>query len=458
MEQKSTIYSNSDANIKINRDKIWKPLASYSYYLTARIFKMPSTYIFLAATFVAILLIAALPVFFNAQQQILMIPMMTTMLSLFGIILAGTFGIAKSLSIFADFESDGTELLIIAKPITRKQVLLTKFVFLAIIGLIYAALVTLLAFIGVAIIGVDTYNLIVSVSETMVGVFISALISYLVLGLTAIAFGLKFSGKAARALPTVVSSASAIIAMIGVNLITSLIQIPPVNNIEQVNNVLQTETAAKDLKYTVEKEGTSTNELVIITSLSTSIGSNPIGHFVKDSKKYFFVDSLFFSYLDTPGDLSTAVIKQISARSIFSNSESATGDPNIDNYKAIYQYVSEKTLAMLQTKNIQASGATAINFINPVSAFLAIAGTSVFMPQSITNAIPFNTGFSDFVEGGEVTNFMFDERNTYTLPYSFIANESFQVDQAWVVGLVWLGIFAALATFTIIAYFRKDFK
>ncbi|MGL4854019.1 MAG: ABC transporter permease, partial [Lentisphaeria bacterium] len=141
------------------------------------------------------------------------------LLSIMLIIFAATFGVSKSMQLFHEFQTEGTELIVVSKPISRTHILISKFGFLFILGLIYTALITIMCVIGFSVVGFDEYA---SSGITAGGIFGATTIAYMIMGLISIAICISTdnSAKLAKTLPSIVLSVSAMACTIVPQLVT----------------------------------------------------------------------------------------------------------------------------------------------------------------------------------------------------------------------------------------------
>lgn len=443
-KQVDAVYINTDASIKVNQDTVWKPLWTYFYYLFCRVFKMISTYVIIILGLGACLLVTVLPTFFADEVQTSVIPMVMTLLSLFVIVFAGTLGISKSLNIFTDFETDGSELLVISKQISRTQIIIAKFSFLLLVGILFSVAMAGVIAIGITIVGWDKFES-VNAATVIAGSFGGSLISFAFMGMMSIAIGLKISGKLARALPSGILSISAVIAMIGVSLFSILAPNPPAGFYSKLETEINTELKAQTINYTeTAGDGTEITSRVRSIKLSDSSFASSFEYLYTSEKTNVFFFTAYAFFLDSG-------IKEFTYK-----------DANEPGYKALQTFMVTQAAAFLNANPINPTGAVAVNFINPISAFATISSASVSAAfSSNTNMMPYNYSFSNYVINPDVVSYgkLSPEASMkIELPYTILAKDAFQWDQDWIVGAAWAGIFVALSIFTIAVYFRKDFK
>lgn len=447
----------------------YRPILSYTYYIFLRLIKNKSTWILLIISFIVSLLLGVLPILIsNIPSEIVVgLSVMGTVGPMIITIFSMVFGVIKSLNIFSDSQSDGTELLIVSKPITRTQLIITRFIFLLIVGLIFSLLVFLAWTIGLAIVGFEHVN---DVTVSLLGVWASSFISFMMTSVITIFIALKFSSRAARVLPLVIMSISAIVGVVPI--VTSLIFNSGVSS-NQIQNITRTVNAnyAKrtDPQFTL-KRSDGTDLIVEDFSFSSDYSYNSPFKLKNDNDEYHLYLTKFVINPNKTGFGDSAYF---TLGNLLKDYSGAPG--TINEWKIIYNYVSEQAAIALKDYSVRANPIVAINFINPMSAFNTIAGTTDDnMLSSAFGSIEgsyfhSNYSYNNFIYDNKVVNV--DEYSynisgadynnkllTVSLPSAIKIDKVTQVDSPLFVGILWFGIFIITISLCVIVYFRKDFK
>lgn len=443
----------------------YRPILSYTYYIFLRLIKNKSTWIIMIIAFIVSMFLGAVPIIISSQPSLIEIglsvmgtigPMVITIFSM-------VFGVIKSLNIFSDSQSDGTELLIVSKPITRTQLIITRFIFLLIVGLVFSLLMFLAWTIGLAIVGFKHVD---DLTVSLLGVWAASFISFMMTSVITILIALKFSSRAARVLPLVIMSISAIVGVVPI--VTSLLFNSGVPN-SQIQKVAKTVDDNYALVPAINK-----------FPLTDNFGNQNIR-----VNNFSFGDG--FSTYDSPFQLSNNnneyhlylskfMINPQTDRVSFPLSNLLANNTNqygtMDEWKAIYRYVIQQAAVAFDNYSVSANGIVAINFINPMSAFNTIAGTTGDnMLSSAFGSIPnsyFNSNYSygNFIYSNKavyIKDSSYDSNGNYQegtvlLPSAIKIDKVTQVDSPLFVGILWFGIFIITISLCVIVYFRKDFK
>ncbi|MGL4948407.1 MAG: ABC transporter permease [Mycoplasma sp.] len=430
--EKSFTFTNSNKEIKVNSDPIFKPLISYLYYVLIRVVKSMSTIIIISLTMIVALLLSIAPSWFEGTDKVIVMRFIPILLSIMLIIFASTFGVSKSMQLFHEFQTEGTELIVVSKPISRTHILISKFGFLFILGLIYTALITIMCTIGFSVVGFDEYA---ASGITAAGIFGATTIAYMIMGLISIAICISTdnSAKLAKTLPSIVLSVSAMACTIVPQLVTTLNQNPSDAQIKRL--------------FIKINEDISTSGLTIkgepVTALATNSFQKP---FVYDAKgKFIYIGESINVHTGT-SIKPAATIKT----SDFSIKKEEKPSQEIQD---IYSYVIDVAMTEFKTNGLESTGQgwTAFNYLNPVSAFMSISGTDI---SSFTGfrSLPYNYNLSEFSSAGITNN------ETYEFPNTIKVGKAVQLDAPWAIAVLWGSVFIGLGIFTVIAYNRKDFK
>ena len=170
--------------------KSFSTTKSYFKFNFKYLLKRKSTWLSPLIFFVFFLLMSTfLRVVFGAKNNTL--AMLQTMVSLFSIIFFAVIGITKGINLFREPSTEGVEILIVSKPLTRKQILAVKFTMFNLYGLVLFLFNLIVFLICAAILNIpaDKYSII------GVGAPITNWFSYLFFGTLAILLSTKFSSK-----------------------------------------------------------------------------------------------------------------------------------------------------------------------------------------------------------------------------------------------------------------------
>ena len=170
--------------------KSFSTTKSYFKFNFKYLLKRKSTWLSPLIFFVFFLLMSTfLRLVFGAKNNTL--AMLQTMVSLFSIIFFAIIGITKGINLFREPSTEGVEILIVSKPLTRRQILVVKFTMFNLYGLILFLFNLVVFLICAAILNIpaNQYSII------GVGAPITNWFSYLFFGTLAILLSTKFSSK-----------------------------------------------------------------------------------------------------------------------------------------------------------------------------------------------------------------------------------------------------------------------
>lgn len=429
-----------------------RPLLSYTYYLFMRVIKNKSTWILSIIAFAMVLIIAMVPVFGEGDAgKIQLLRVMNFVGAIFVIILSMVFGTIKSLNIFTDSQSDGTELIIVSKPISRTQIIVTRYIFFIIVCLVFSVLILGGWAIGLSIVGT---GLVINFGNSLGGMFAASFISQAITGVIAILIALKFSTRAARVLPIIIASLSAIVSFVPL-----FIPIFSQSGFTEVQYKKIDEVIKEDLA----KRGESTDPLYVPLTFSgkqvksiemydpNSYYNKPL-EMVRNGNDY----RLYLNHFN----FETQDGVSYSFYPTYIEEDTTNPNPNYQDWITLYKYTTAATVSVLQNEAIPASGLVAINFVNPVSAFTSIAGVSddnlLSSLFSGGASFAYNYNYGDFKLGSKIVVGSYDGNITY--PVSITIGKHEQVDKQITVAAIWIGIFLIAVGLSALVYFRKDFK
>lgn len=334
-------------------------------------------------------------------------------------------GILSFLIAFKDGESDGTELLIISKPITRVQIVLTRMIFFSVLS-IFIGLISL-AFSGIAyeIINSNKFHFLYNKNMYLLGMFGSSILSFFIFGFIATGFSLFLSGKNTRILTVIILFVSSFLFFFSQNL-NDIIRSPSISSF--ANNMQNNLNEKYKGKKVIDLEDNFFDDSALIKNIEIEERYLSVKTINWNNKMYAFIDL---------ADSSSAI------KVWYINT-----NYNRDSYTTVQakKISDELWYGILHSMNnvIWASGFTAINYLNPVSALSELAFSADF---SLFNNIPYNLSSKDWnlkksYNSGEITYFC----------------ELTKANPSWATSLLWITILMSLGTIIFISYLRKDFK
>ncbi|MGL5617953.1 MAG: hypothetical protein ACRCWU_02805 [Metamycoplasmataceae bacterium] len=204
-----------------SRDDNIKPILAYFAFTTKYIMKKKSTMIAPLISFLMIMLISLFPKFIlNPGDPIIQNDVLSqaliSMITIGIIASSAVFSTIKALNLFKDISNEGMEILIVSKPIKRSQIILVRFLFFLLLGIVYSIVNYFAILIGLFIskdVRPDSLNIFDFVSTS----YLIMIMSYILFGSISIMLSLKFSTK-------LVSGASSVILAVGI----VLTQVAPV--------------------------------------------------------------------------------------------------------------------------------------------------------------------------------------------------------------------------------------
>ena len=420
-----------------NQTNFWQPIGSMLKFTSNIIFKKPSTWIVFAVFCVMVLLLCLMPKFLSVGMPTYQAVSSTIIYGSIGIALAsGIQGVLRGLNIFKDSQKQGVEIILVSKPISRNQVLLSRFIFLICFSLLIAISNTLLVTIAMAIVGFNAY------SNTLIiifGTFGSSIISFLAMALIAITIAIFNFGRISSILPIVILSFSSIISIVFSSMATLIAP-------TQLRNL--------------------SNQ--IVTKLNKKIANNEVSYEYTDydNQKYkiksFVYDSYenLFELIKYDGNdyivLSRYASLSVKCEGLDWASSISLSDETSNNAQLSAEILNE-VKTFVASANLSASGLVALNYINPISAFTSIAG-GTSGSSNLTmgmNDISYNFSLSNMEPSSPITINSNGYSETYNNVWTFTTS---QADPSWGVSLIWLSIIVALSTVNIISYNRKDFR
>ena len=177
----------------INEDDI-KPILAYSVFTMKYILKKKSTILMPIASFFVLLMLTIIPSFFKEVTADIFTKVVLLVVSSICISITSVFATIKGLNLFKDISSEGMEIIIVSKPIKRSQIILVRFIYFFLLGIILCLLNYFAILIGL----LSSANLVpesFSIFKYISLFFISMLLIYIFFGSLSILLSLKFSTK-----------------------------------------------------------------------------------------------------------------------------------------------------------------------------------------------------------------------------------------------------------------------
>lgn len=420
------------------KTSFWQPIGSMLKFTSNIIFKKPSTWIVFAVFSVMVLLLCLMPKFLSIGMPVYQAVSSTIIYGSIGIALAsGIQGVLRGLNIFKDSQKQGVEIILVSKPISRNQVLLSRFIFLICFSLLIAITNTLLATIAMAIVGFNAYSNILLI---IFGTFGSSIISFLVMALIATTIAIFNFGRMSSILPILILSFSSIISIVFSSMATLIAPTQLRNLSNQIVTKLNKKIANKEVSYEYTDYD---NQKYKIKSF-----------------EYDSFESLFELIKYEGNDyivLSRYASLSVKCEGLDWHQSINISDNSGDNNAQLSAEILTEVREFIASNNLSANGLVALNYINPISAFTSIAGgTSGSSNLTMgTNDISYNFSLLNMKPSSPITINNNGYSETYNNVWTFT---TMQADPSWGVSLIWLSIIIALSTVNIISYNRKDFR
>ncbi len=408
---------------------------------------------------------------------------------------AGLIGVLVFLTMFKDGESDGTELITVSKPISRKQILWSRYIFAIIIAISMALINEILFGISYAILNGVTDGLLKTMFYPLYGyqcgpayfggMFGGTILSFFIFGLISAALSIKASGKTTRILSMLIMFGSVGIANVTSNTLPMLVGNPVTTSLtNSANNLLEgfvgktMEEINTEYRQTIESLNRRNDEELLGGNSSTypnRFESNIFGDNSRSSSssssytsKYDEYKNLKISsinksdnyYLNSmysigyePG---APIESQFGSYTItFSGSSSSSSSGNYNNDFQFSEFLLNGgyQFNLLVINNMgnssPASGAVALSYLNPMSAMQGMMSSA--LPASSYNSVPYNWSLSNFIA---ITG----SNNGSESSSSVVFKDHAIADPAWGLMLTWIAVCGILGALTTVGYLRKDFK
>ena len=170
---------------------------AYIGFLTRLIIVKKTTYLLPIITLLITLIIGiVVGCVVKQKTQFLIISYVMIM---FNLLMTTIFASLKALNIFKDFSEDGIDILVISKPISRKNIVWSKIFFFVLTGIVWS----LVSFLGLLIFYLISFNFAKNVNYYWILSYISPFICYLIFGLITSLLALKLNAKISILIPFV---------------------------------------------------------------------------------------------------------------------------------------------------------------------------------------------------------------------------------------------------------------
>lgn len=422
-----------------------QPFKAMMSYISRVFFKKKSTYIWFTIFSIVILGISIFPALFikfaDIEYDVLIY--YTICISCFiasVAISAGASGIhaaLKTVHIFLDTQNDGFEIIIISKPITRKQIFLARLLFLFLFGLFISIIHLIFLTIGVLI--VREYLTAKIISLILGGTFGTNILTFLIISAITLMIGLGVSVKAGRILPI-------LILFISMSLQSMVFQIGSIfskNPITKIN-----ESFESYVNNEIKKEGSQLNNLTFVDNRGKSRDLKYI-----DASNAFIVDENVIKFNNVrlrnyiPGENISSSEKVVYDLS----STSSQNTEYIDySFEWLHNAVNKKIIH-------GADWLIAFSYINPMSSILDISGYSSLQSSMFNVEIGGLNVYSNYsnIAPKFVDNKYWKENE---LGEKYTTYNSTIMNPPWALALMWSSIIIALIGLSFVIYQRKDFK
>ncbi len=373
---------------------------------------------------------------------------------------SGLTGISVFMIMFKDGESDGTELITVSKPISRRQILCAKYLFALIMVLIIALINEALFGISYVTLNSVTNNWLSRVfyppssypygSIYFGGIFAATILSFFVFGLMSSCIAVKASGKVTRVLVMIIMFGCIGISNLSSNLIPAYVENPVVNSLTKSADKVMDGFVGKTMSE-INRETTvdyKSNKLAASTQIFGGNNGSGLNTKYEDYKNFKITGitrnrerpfRINYSMRDTIDSWYNCYSISFAG---LSNKSSIAANEVL--YKGGYG------LNQLVLKNMgnstPASWAVVMSYINPMNSMQNMISSA--LPPTSTTPIPYNWSLSNFVA-------LVPQGNKAASPITFRDVEL--GNPIWALLIVWIGVSCIFGAFTTIGYLRKDF-
>ena len=439
-------------DIYVNNQQKYPNVFSMFRYISLIILKKTSTWLITILFLIILLLVLLIPLFgkfFNNVISFQAIPMTSILSSIIVTLSAGIQGVLRGINIFKDSQKDGIEIILIAKPMTRKTIIIARFLFLFSYSFILALLQMIIIVIALGVVGYDAYIKLHVLGWMIAGGFGASFLAFLCMAMVAAMFSIFLSGRSATLIPIFVLILSSIINSTFTQIAGFVISSPTrvlSNNL--CNNVI--EKFNTSLKENPELYKSANQNYLTGIKLERSSQSILTIVYDKNYTPYLVInENASFSY-----SINNVWVPYSNFYLLDSNNSDMNN--RIDGDQQLWSKVNKELVSnivnLLPSLSAHASGAVAINYLNPITAFSVLAGsTSLYINSFDVSSVPYNWSITHINDAKSLTinNITYNNSFTYT---------SVQADPPWAIAILWIFIFISLASILSISYKRKDFQ
>lgn len=495
-------------NMKISKSNI-RPYFAYFWYLTKSIFRMYSTWVLLILSLLAGFGINLIPLFYKDSDSSEMFKSIVA-LCLIGsgtaiILLAGLIGILKTINIFLTSEKDGSEILIISKPITRCQLIFTRFFFLFIFATLYSIVNLILFMINIALL--DLVDSAFNSHAIRWGIFFGPFLAFIFMGLFSLVLGLKFSPKTARIVPMLFLFGGIITAKIVIPSLALALYNPDVKiakNLEEIKT---------DKYYTFKKldgesvsaDGFKSKQLDDNNKADFRAGNFELSAeqkiistfnfpvWLKDSKdpnsKIYWNDLFFRKTTINSNKYPKRKLLVLKSGRVLTNRKWKGWDPENDRfkdgdntasyvptkkeyeswYKETETTISTNALNLRDMKQEVAKKMSqnnlkgyklfiALALFDPISTSLSLSGLDSVSPEDIFTNVNNEPKYKQWNPEHNVSYKLAYTKSKSPQDFVLAATDKKKVPSDWLVATIWSSLVIVVTSIVIIVYLRRDFK
>ncbi len=384
---------------------------------------------------------------------------------------AALIGTLVFLTIFKDGESDGTELITVSKPISRHQILTSRYIFTFVFALCIALIHTLLAGINYGIVSLTCNGGDVNWMKKMIlypgindagpgyfgGIFGGSILSFFLFGLIAAAMSNIAGGKTTRIVSLLVMFFSFGVVSISSQLLPALTSNPVLSSINKKAH----KTIDSFKGKTLQEINDQTHLPIFAQGTSTGSSDEILFNEYKNLKitdihywDYPYGDIYSYDYIY---DLNMYTIQpNFGHINVFFEADphdTYGGGQTLDNFFSEQGNVLNKYI-IDQVGSTPASGAVALTYLNPMSSMLGIMTQNLQTIQSL--GVPYNWAVTKLLPMPSVS-IPGSGSSSKNSPTVWIADYNV-ADPNWGLMLMWIAICGILGALTTVGYLRKDFK
>ncbi len=377
---------------------------------------------------------------------------------------AALVGVLVFLTLFKDGESDGTELITVSKPISRHQILASRYIFTFVLSICIALIQTLVAGISYGIVSLTCdakfnwiHDLILYPGINNAGpgyfggIFGGTILSFFSFGLIASSISTVASGKTTRILSLlimffsfgIVSVCSQIIPVVVTNPVISTINNKAHQTIDGfVGKTMQQINNEKNIDLfgqSSSSHGYNYNDYKDMKIKSIEYDVSYYGDiygfdYEYRTGTYYITPNFNRAEINFEGSDAHSSYSGIWLNSFFS-----------DNGINLNKYI------INQVGSSPASGVSAITYLNPMNAMLGMMTENIKTIQGYS--IPYNWMVTGLLPLPNAPTSGSESKNPFVLVTDYKV-----ADPNWGLMLMWIAVCGILGSLTTVGYLRKDFK